>query len=81
MKELFGINYQHVNDLLIKIGTNIVLCIVILIVGFWLAKMASKGIKKVLRKSHTDEGLVTFSASFASMMLKVLVYLCLMAKE
>lgn len=41
--------------------------------GFWLANMISKGVRKILRKSNTDEGLVTFVSSFASMALKVLV--------
>jgi small conductance mechanosensitive channel len=35
--------------------------------------MLSKGIKKVLRKSNTDEGLVTFLTSFLSMVMKILV--------
>lgn len=47
--------------------------IIILVVGFWLAKVLSKGLKKILRKSNTDEGLVTFVTSFVSMMMKILV--------
>ncbi len=73
LKEIFGIEYTDVNQFLVKMGTNLVVCIVILIVGFWLSKMLSKGIRKILRKSNTDEGLVTFLTSFLSMVLKVLV--------
>jgi small conductance mechanosensitive channel len=73
LKEIFGIEYTEVNQFLVKMGTNLIVCIVILIVGFWLAKMLSKGIKKVLRRSNTDEGLVTFLTSFLSMVLKILV--------
>jgi small conductance mechanosensitive channel len=54
-------------------GTNLLISIVILIVGFWLSNVLSRGLKRVLRKSHTDEGLVTFISSFMSMVLKVLV--------
>jgi len=73
LEEIFGIKYTDVNQFLVKIGTNLIICIIILVVGFWLAKMFSKGIKKILRKSKTDEGLVTFLTSFISMMLKILI--------
>jgi small conductance mechanosensitive channel len=73
LEEVFGIKYTDVTHFLVKIGTNLLLCIVILIVGFWLSKIASRGLRKILRKSNTDEGLVTFSTSFVSMVLKILV--------
>lgn len=73
LEEIFGIKYTDVNQFLVKIGTNIIICVLILFIGFWLAKVLSKGIKRVLRKSKTDEGLVTFTSSFISMVLKVLV--------
>jgi hypothetical protein len=64
LKELFGVSYTDVNQFLVRMGTNLIVCIIILFAGFWLAKMLSKGIKKVLRKSNTDEGLVTFLTRF-----------------
>lgn len=73
LEEIFGIKYTDVNQFLVKIGTNLIICILILVIGFWLAKVLSKGLKRVLRKSKTDEGLVTFTTSFISMVLKVLV--------
>jgi small conductance mechanosensitive channel len=73
IEEIFGIKYTDINQFLVKVGTNLLISIVILVVGFWLAKMLSKGLKRLLRKSNTDEGLVTFSSSFVSMVLKVLV--------
>ncbi len=73
LEDVFGIKYTDVNQFLVKIGTNLLMCIVILIVGFWLAKVISKGLRKILRKSNTDEGLVTFATSFISMVLKILV--------
>lgn len=73
IEDIFGIKYTDINQFLVKIGTNLLISIVILVVGFWLAKMLSKGLKRLLRKSNTDEGLVTFSSSFISMVLKVLV--------
>jgi small conductance mechanosensitive channel len=73
LEEIFGIKYTDVNQFLVKMGTNLLICILILVVGFWLAKMLSKTLRKILRKSHTDEGLVTFSTSFVAMVLKILV--------
>ncbi|MEY3236560.1 MAG: hypothetical protein RI883_661, partial [Bacteroidota bacterium] len=73
LEEVFGIKYTDVNQFLVKIGTNLLLCIIILVAGFWLAKVLSKGLRRVLRKSNTDEGLVTFATSFISMVLKILV--------
>lgn len=73
LEEIFGIKYTDVNQFLVKIGTNLIICVLILVVGFWLAKILSKGLKRVLRRSKTDEGLVTFTTSFISMVLKVLV--------
>jgi small conductance mechanosensitive channel len=73
LEEVFGIKYTDVNQFLVKIGTNLLMCIVILIVGFWLAKVISKALRKILRKSNTDEGLVTFATSFITMVIKILV--------
>lgn len=73
LKNIFGIEYTDVNQFLVRTGTNLIICILIFVVGFWLAKFISKGIRKILRKSNTDEGLVTFLTSFLSMVMKVLV--------
>lgn len=73
LKEIFGIEYTDVNQFLVRMGTNLLICIFILVVGFWLSKLLSKGIRKVLRRSNTDEGLVTFLTSFLSMVMKILV--------
>lgn len=73
LEEMFGIKYTDVNQFLVKIGTNLIIFILILVIGFWIAKMITKGLKRVLVKSKTDEGLITFSTSFISMILKILV--------
>lgn len=73
LEELFGIKYTDVNQFLVRMGTNLLISIVILVVGFWLSNVLSRGLKRVLRKSHTDEGLVTFISSFLSMVMKILV--------
>jgi small conductance mechanosensitive channel len=73
LKELFGIDYTHVNQFLVKMGTSLIVSVAIIVIGFWLAKFMSKAVKRLLLKSNTDAGLVTFITSFLSMGLKVLV--------
>ena len=70
---LMGIKYSDINQFLVKIGTNILLAVAILVIGFWLVKMVVKTLKKILRKSHTDESLVSFLSSLLTMVLKVLI--------
>lgn len=73
IERFFNYKPAEINQLLVKWGTNLVITVIIFVVGFWLAKMASKTVRKILRKSNTDEGLVTFLTSLTSMLLKVLV--------
>ena len=73
IEKLFGYSYQDINQILIKIGTNILIAVIIFVVGFWLAKMASRTVRKILTKSKTDEGLITFLTSLTSITLKALV--------
>lgn len=73
VKSFLGIEDTDINHFFVKIGTNILLCIAILIIGFWVVKMVIKGVKKIMRKSKTDESLVTFLSSLLTMVLKVLV--------
>jgi small conductance mechanosensitive channel len=73
IEKIFNYKPAEINQLLIKWGTNLLITVIIFVVGFWLAKMAARTVRKVLQKSNTDEGLVTFLTSLTSMVLKVLV--------
>lgn len=73
VEKLFNYKPAEINKLLIQWGTNLLITVIIFVVGFWLAKMAAKTVRRVLRRSNTDEGLITFLTSLTSMMLKVLV--------
>lgn len=70
---VFGIKYSDINEFLVKIGTNILIAVTILIIGFWAVKLVVRALKKILRKSKTDESLVTFLSSLLTMVLKVLI--------
>ncbi len=64
---------EEIEKWALKIGTDLLMSIVILVAGFWLANLASKTIRRVLKRSHTDESLVTFLSSLTSTALKLLV--------
>jgi len=71
--KILGIKYSDINDFLIRAATNILFAVIILIIGFWIVKIVVKALKKILRKSNTDESLVTFLSSLMTMVLKVLI--------
>ena len=80
LEELFGIKATDINQFIVKAGTNLILAILILVIGFWLAKVLAKTMRRILRSSNVDEGLITFSASFVSMVVKVMVVVTAIAQ-
>lgn len=70
---IFGINYKEINHWLISAGTNLLMAIFILVIGFWLANVLSRLVKKGMLKSKVDAGLVTFLGSFISLASKIMV--------
>jgi small conductance mechanosensitive channel len=71
--KILGIKYSDINDFFVRIATNILFAVIILVIGFWIVKIVVKALKKILRKSNTDESLVTFLSSLLTMVLKVLI--------
>jgi small conductance mechanosensitive channel len=73
LESVFGINYADFNQFLLKIGTQILIAVVILVAGFWLTGIVTKGVKRLMVKSDTDPGLTSFLTSFISLASKILV--------
>ncbi len=73
-QELFSLNYNDLNKWAVKFGTNLILAVLIFVVGFWLANFLSRTVRKVLQRSHIDEGLVTFLTSLTTIAFKILVF-------
>lgn len=73
IEELFGMRTGELSDILLGIGTRLAIAIAVLVVGFWLAKIMSKAVVKVLKKRDTDESLIGFLRSLTSMGTKTLV--------
>ncbi len=69
----FNLEPGTISDLLLDIGIRLGTALLILIIGFWLARQLSKGFKKVLVRRETDASLTTFLVSLTSIGMKVLV--------
>ncbi|MCH8569150.1 MAG: mechanosensitive ion channel [Balneolales bacterium] len=54
---------------------SIGVAVLILVVGLWIVKFITVGIKKALEKSETDVTLRTFLISLSSILLKLMVYI------
>ena len=72
LESWFGITSEEMFSSLASIGFKLCIAIAILIGGFWLSKMASRGLKRVLLRRDTDVGLVTFLSSLVGIILKIL---------
>ena len=72
-KSIFGINYNEINHWVVNAGTNLLIAILIMVVGFWFAGILSRLVKKAMQKSNVDPGLVSFIGSFISLGSKIMV--------
>lgn len=66
---------QEINQFILKLAGNLVATALILFIGFWIAKMASKAVNRLLVRRNSDAGLITFLTSGTSLVIKVLVLL------
>lgn len=69
---LFGYTQGEIIDVAVDIGINLLIAIVVLIVGFRLAKFFSKMVKNLLEKRGSDKGLISFMGSLVNGLIKVL---------
>ncbi len=75
LESILGFSQNEITSWIVKTGASLLAAIAILIVGFWLAKRASKLITKGMQKSSMDAGLTSFLSSVASTTLKILIVL------
>ncbi len=73
IEEFLGLKSGELTDMLVSIGIRLLITIVVLVLGFWLARILSKALKRVLERGKTELGLTTFLTSLTSIGLKVLV--------
>lgn len=72
IEEFLGIKPGEIQDFLLDMGGRLAIAIAVLIAGFWLAKVASKAVTKVLKKRDADKGLISFLRSLAAILIKTL---------
>ncbi|MFT6246827.1 MAG: hypothetical protein ACJAXI_003610, partial [Crocinitomicaceae bacterium] len=63
---ILGMRSGTLSALFIDIGIRIAITLAILIIGFWIAKVLSKAVVKVIKKRDADESLVSFMRSLTS---------------
>ena len=80
LEKMLGMNTGSLSALLIDVGIRIAITLAILIIGFWIAKVVSKAVVKVLKKRGADDSLVSFMRSLTSIGLKVLVLITAMSE-
>jgi small conductance mechanosensitive channel len=73
IEEFLGMQSGGLKDALVDIGVSLAVAVLILIIGFWLARILSKGIERVLRVRKTDEGLITFLRSMTLIGIRIMV--------
>ncbi|MDH4471133.1 MAG: mechanosensitive ion channel [Fluviicola sp.] len=71
--DFFGFSWTEAKQFIVRSGSSLLIAVVILVLGWWLASWSGKAIRKILTKSKTDAGLVTFLSSLATISLKILV--------
>ena len=64
----------------IEYGVKIVSALIVLIIGFWVAKMIKKGIVKVMEKRGVDPTLISFVSSLLFMVMKIFVIVAALEK-
>ena len=71
---------ERVQTMGVEYGTKILGALIILIVGFWAAKMIRRGIAGLMEKRGVDPTLISFTASLLHMTMKVFIIVAALEK-
>jgi small conductance mechanosensitive channel len=71
---------EKIQTMGLEYGTKILGALIVLIVGFWVAKMIKKGITKLMEKRGVDATLISFVASLLYMAMKIFVIVAALEK-
>ncbi len=71
---------EKIQEMGILYGTKILGALIILVVGFWLAKLIKKGVVKLMEKREVDPTLISFMASLLHVALKIFVIVAALEK-
>lgn len=73
IEEFLGMEVGGLRDALLDIGVSILVAVLILVIGFWFARILSRGLERLLKARKTDLGLITFLSSLTGIGIKILV--------
>lgn len=73
LEKYFGITYHQLIQLIIQYGSRLIVAVILLVVGFWLAGFLSKAVRRLMSKSEVDNNLIGFISSLVSGIVKLLV--------
>ena len=65
--------YEEAIDFIWKVGPNLLLAIVVLVIGLWIIKLIAKGSAKAMSNAKIDESLKRFLLSMIGIGLKILL--------
>lgn len=72
VEELLGMQSGELTGVIVSFATKLAIAIVVILVGFWVAKKASSMLEKMLKKKDTDKSLISFLSSMTSIIVKAL---------
>lgn len=67
-------HYDKVLGFVVSIGLKLLMALLTIVIGLWIASKVHKAIKIMLEKSELDAGLVSFLSSFLYVTFRVLVF-------
>lgn len=73
LEAILGMEQGTLLKTLVEMGINLATAIAILVVGFWLAKLLSRTVRKVMKRRESDGNLTGFISSLVSGLIKTLV--------
>ena len=65
--------YNGTIDFIWNVGPNLILALVVLVIGFWIIKLISKGSEKTMHRAKIEESLKRFLISLINIALKALL--------
>ncbi|TNE54770.1 MAG: mechanosensitive ion channel [Bacteroidetes bacterium] len=73
LEAFFGLKEGIISSMLVDFGIRIAIALVILVIGFWLAKVLTKSLKKIFEKRNIEKSLSTFLVSLTGILVKTLI--------
>lgn len=71
--------WESAQGMIVEYGMKLIYAVIVLVIGLWIIKAITNGIKKLMKKRNFDESLVPFLTSMLNMLLKVMLIISIMS--